>query len=189
MIYLQFPQTDSQCDHPHRIGRDGRFQSGANGGERRRLVHLPAVTAGGGRSGGGWRDEGMRKGRQRGGLEGERTRGGKEERIRSFSALSYKSPSYTSQDRTPGTVSPTHHHGNADRTGQPHWHHHVIQSLEIRAPRLLTGYEPITRCLNAAVPLVTVGAVLGTVARDLSDPIGWKPDNRQLGLIGQDLSV
>lgn len=79
------------------------------------------------------------KARGKGGSEeGWKEREAKEP-IRSSSALSYKSPSSTSQDGTPGTVSPTHHHGNADRTGRPRWHRHVIPSLENREATLLPG--------------------------------------------------
>lgn len=88
---------------------------------------------GGGQSGGGWHDEGMKQGRQE--EEGWKEREPGVENKRNSEVLRYKGLSYVSQDGTPGTVavrvSPTHRHGNADRIGQPDWHHHGIPSLEI----------------------------------------------------------
>lgn len=34
VVHLWFPRTDSQSDRPHRISRDGRFQSEGLTGER-----------------------------------------------------------------------------------------------------------------------------------------------------------
>lgn len=42
---------------------------------------------------------------------------------------------------------------------------------------------------NCSTDSDSVGAVLGIVGKDSRHSIGWEPHNKQLGSIGQDLSV
>lgn len=65
---------------------------------------------------GGAEEGGVMKGWGDGGSEeGWKEREPKKRSERGVAAL--KRPSYTIQDGARGTVSPTHHHGNAGRTG------------------------------------------------------------------------